>query len=140
MTDLLNKTKGPDRRNWEIGEKLGHVADYVRLSGGDFDLIEGHLQQYINYTRDLNAQHAVDPRGLLEQQRYSSDIHARVYGLHQVGVATDGLGTFLSVLSTSAFKWFLSACCAIYSSYVASARCFKIICYYLARTIRETTA
>ncbi|HEY2672312.1 MAG TPA: hypothetical protein VGJ07_18325 [Rugosimonospora sp.] len=89
LQDLLPLTKGADRRNWEIGTKLFHAADYYHLTK-DASLIEENEATYVGYLEDLIAQHAADPNHLLERQQYSSDIKSGVYGLHQIGVAHHG--------------------------------------------------
>lgn len=96
LQDLLPKSKGTDRRNWEIGEKLGHAADYYRLTG-DSSLITANLAAYASYAADLAAQHAGDPNHLLARQQYSSDVKGLVYGLHQIGTALFGLSDIVSV-------------------------------------------
>jgi hypothetical protein len=89
LQDLLPMTKGADRRNWEIGSKLYHAADYYHLTK-DASLIEENEATYVGYLEDLIAQHAADPNHLLARQQYSSDIKTGVYGLHQIGVAHHG--------------------------------------------------
>ena len=86
LQDLLPRTKGADRRNWEIGTKLSRAADYYHLTK-DASLIEENESTYVGYLEDLIAQNANDPNRLLERQQYSSDIKNGVYGLHQIGVA-----------------------------------------------------
>lgn len=89
LQDLLPLTKGVKRRNWEIGTKLFHAADYWYLTR-DASLLEKYEDQYVAYLEDLVAQNAADPNGLLERQQYSSDIPLGVYGLHQIGFAQRG--------------------------------------------------
>lgn len=89
LHDLLPLSKGPARRNWEIGSKLTRAADYYRLTK-DASLIEENESTYVGYLDDLIAQNAADPNHLLERQQYSSDIKDGVYGLHQIGVAHFG--------------------------------------------------
>lgn len=97
LQDLLPKSKGTTRRNWEIGEKLSHAADYYRLTG-DPSLIIENLEAYKAYAVDLAAQHTADSvNHLLERQQYSSDVPNKVYGLHQIGTALFGLQDMVSV-------------------------------------------
>jgi hypothetical protein len=96
LQDLLPKSKGITRRNWEIGEKLSHAADYYRLTS-DPSLIIENLKAYKDYAVDLATQHAADPNHLLEVQQYSSDVPNKVYGLHQIGTALFGLQNMVSV-------------------------------------------
>jgi hypothetical protein len=96
LQDLLPLSKGSNRRNWEIGEKLSHAADYYRLTG-DPSLIIDNLEAYKAYAVDLATQHAGDPNHLLERQQYSSDVKGLVYGLHQIATALFGLQNMVSV-------------------------------------------
>ncbi|SDO38463.1 hypothetical protein SAMN04487897_11339 [Paenibacillus sp. yr247] len=96
LQDLLPLSKGSTRRNWEIGEKLSHAADYYRLTG-DSSLIIENLAAYKAYAVDLATQHAGDPNHLLARQQYSSDVKGLVYGLHQIGTALFGLQNMVSV-------------------------------------------
>jgi hypothetical protein len=96
LKDLLPLSKGATRRNWEIGEKLSHAADYYRLTG-DPSLIIENLEAYKAYAVDLATQHAGDPNHLLARQQYSSDVKGLVYGLHQIGTALFGLQNMVSV-------------------------------------------
>jgi len=93
---LLPMSKGSNRRNWEIGEKLFHAANYYRTTH-DRTLIDANETAYEGYAADLQAQHDADPNNLLERQQYSSDIKHDVYGLHQIGVALEGLKSMVSV-------------------------------------------
>jgi hypothetical protein len=96
LNDLLPLSKGANRRNWEEGEKLKHAADYYRLTH-DAAFIQKNDPTYAAYAADFAAQVAADPNGLLEPQQYSSDIKHDVYGLHQIGVAEEGLKAILGV-------------------------------------------
>ena len=96
LQDLLPLSKGANRRNWEIGEKLWHAADYYELTH-DRSLIDANEAAYEAYAADLEAQHAADPNHLLERQQYSSDIKHDVYGLHQIGIALEGLKSMVTV-------------------------------------------
>lgn len=96
LDSLLPLTKGLNRRNWEEGEKLLHAADYYNLTH-DAAFIAQNEAAYERYAADFAAQHAADPNHLLERQQYSSDIKHDVYGLHQIGVALEGLKAILAV-------------------------------------------
>jgi hypothetical protein len=89
LKDLLPLSKARNRRNWEIGTKLYHAADYYHLTK-DTSLLTANEAIYTGYLEDLIAQHAADPNHLLEKQQYSSDIPTGVYGLHQIGQARRG--------------------------------------------------
>ena len=96
LDSLLPLSKGLNRRNWEEGEKLLHAADYYNLTQ-DAAFIANNDASYESYAADFAAQHAADPNHLLERQQYSSDIKHDVYGLHQIGVALEGLKAILGV-------------------------------------------
>ncbi|WP_127587402.1 hypothetical protein [Paenibacillus koleovorans] len=96
LQDLLTMSKGENRRNFEMGEKLSHAADYYRLTG-DSSMIDDNLDMYIAFADDLAEQHTSDPHRLLEAHRYSSDVTNVVYGLHQIGMALYGLQSMTAV-------------------------------------------
>ena len=96
LDSLLPLSKGANRRNWEEGEKLLHAADYYNLTH-DKAFIETNEAAYEAYMADFAAQNAADPNHLLERQQYSSDIKHDVYGLHQIGVALEGMKAILGV-------------------------------------------
>jgi hypothetical protein len=100
LQTLLGRSKGPRHRNWEMGEKLLRGADYYWLTR-DAGFIEANTPLYARYAADLARQQRRDPRGLLERQRYSSDIPQLVYGLHQISRALLGLKAIVSVWSTT---------------------------------------
>ncbi|RSS81119.1 hypothetical protein [Streptomyces sp. WAC06614] len=89
LADLLPLTKGRDRRNFEMGAKLLHAADYWHLTH-DTPFLLKNEPTYSAFLEDLIKQNAADPNNLLERQRYSSDIARTVYGLHQIGLAQRG--------------------------------------------------
>jgi len=93
---LLSKSKGRNWRNWEIGEKLLRAADYYWLTH-DKSFIDANTGVYARYAADLATQQRHDRRGLLDPQRYSSDIAHKVYGLHQVSRALLGLKAIVAV-------------------------------------------
>ncbi|MGH3385618.1 MAG: hypothetical protein ACRDO1_13645 [Nocardioidaceae bacterium] len=96
LVDLLPKSKAANRRNWEIGTKLFHAADYYRLTK-DRSFIDENEATHVRYLDDLVAQNAADPNHLLARQQYSSDIPLGVYGLHQIGVAQRGVQAIAEV-------------------------------------------
>lgn len=96
LTDLLPKSKGVDRRNWEMGEKLLRAADLYWLTR-DPAFVDRNTPVYAAYAEDIAAQQRNDPNGLLEKQRYSSDIPQDVYGLHQISRALYGLKAIVAV-------------------------------------------
>jgi hypothetical protein len=96
LQSLLPKSKGPNRRNWEQGEKLSHGAHYYHLTR-DAEFVAANTPTYRGYVDDFAAQRAADPNGLLSRQQYSSDIANNVYGVHQQTVAWRGLRDILEV-------------------------------------------
>ncbi|MEU9481914.1 hypothetical protein [Streptomyces sp. NPDC048191] len=89
LVDLLPLTKGRDRRNFEMGAKLLHAADYWHLTH-DTSFLQENDATYFRFLGNFIKQNTADPHGLLARQRYSSDIAELVYGLHQIGLAQRG--------------------------------------------------
>lgn len=96
LESLLARSKGPDRRNWEMGEKLLRAADYYWLTG-DASFIDANAPFHAGFAADLARQQRRDRNGLLERQRYSSDITRDVYGVHQISRALYGLKAIAAV-------------------------------------------
>ena len=129
LQDLLPKSKGANRRNWEIGTKLFHAADYYHLTK-DASLIQANEATYVGYLKDLIAQHAADPNHLLERQQYSSDIKNVVYGLHQIGVAHRGAQSIAEVWRilgrTDLADRYSAFAADLFDRYVAAARTSQV--------------
>lgn len=81
--------------NWKKGERLLAVAEYVRLSG-DRAFLERATPVLGGYVAALGRQIRAGG-GLLERERYSSDIPAAVYGLHSQAVVWAGLRAIAGV-------------------------------------------
>ncbi|HEY7690821.1 MAG TPA: hypothetical protein VH816_00630 [Gaiellaceae bacterium] len=76
--------------NWRSGEKLTAAALYFRLSGdrGYLDQATPKLSRVVDgLGRQISSGHG----GLLRRERYSSDVAARVYGLHAQAAVWQGL-------------------------------------------------
>ncbi len=82
---------------WRKGERLTAVAQYVRLSG-DRDYLDQAtpaLERLVDTLgRQIFRRHG---GGLLPPERYSSDVAARVYGLHSQAAVWQGLNALADV-------------------------------------------
>jgi hypothetical protein len=76
--------------NWKRGERLVAAAEIYRL-GGDAAFIRSVTPVLRRYVSALGRQIASRPSGLLDKERYSSDIADSVYGLHSQTVVWEGL-------------------------------------------------
>jgi hypothetical protein len=74
--------------SWKMGEKLLGSAQLVRL-GGDTAYLRHATPALRGYLGTLERK--LGPNGLLERERYSSDIPDAVYGLHGQAVVWQGL-------------------------------------------------
>jgi hypothetical protein len=74
--------------NWKMGEKLLASAVYYRLSR-DRSYVDAATPALRGYVDTLAAR--MGGNGLLERERYSSDIADSVYGLHSQAVVWQGL-------------------------------------------------
>jgi hypothetical protein len=76
--------------NWKMGARLMGFAQQARLSGDLSHVIRATptLRRYVRILgRQINSGHG----GLLERERYSSDVAESVYGLHSQAVVWQGL-------------------------------------------------
>ncbi len=88
---LTSLTRSPTPYpNWKLGQKLVGSALYYRLTR-DRSYIREVTPVLRAYVARLGSQLAASDRGLLERERYSSDIPDSVYGLHSQAVAWQGL-------------------------------------------------
>ncbi len=81
---------GGGTTNWRAGEKLTAAALYVRLSG-DRDYLDRATPMLTRIVDGLGRQIRSGHGGLLRRERYSSDVAARVYGLHAQAAVWQGL-------------------------------------------------
>ena len=76
--------------NWKMGQKLVGSALYYRLFR-DRAYVDKVTPVLVGYVGSLGRQIAASPRGILQRERYSSDIADSVYGLHSQAVVWQGL-------------------------------------------------
>jgi hypothetical protein len=76
--------------NWQMGQKLVGVALYYRLIR-DRAFVDEATPVLRRYVVDLSRQIRSTRSGILQRERYSSDIPARVYGLHSQAIVWEGL-------------------------------------------------
>jgi hypothetical protein len=115
LESLLPWSRGRST-NWEQGEKLAAGAAYYLLSG-DRAFLRRNTPTYSGYARDFSSRRAASANGLLDRQRYSGDITARVYGLHHQSRAWRGLRDM-------AYVWGLVGRKDLATRYQAEARAF----------------
>ena len=84
--------------NWKIGQKLVGSATYYRFTR-DRSYIRQVTPVLRGYVTQLGRQLDASRRGLLQRERYSSDIADSVYGLHSQAVAWQGLRSMGDVWS-----------------------------------------
>ena len=82
--------------NWKMGQKLVGSALYYRLFR-DRAYIERTTPALRRYVGTLGRQIRSNPRGILERERFSSDIKDSVYGLHSQAVVWQGLSSMAAV-------------------------------------------
>jgi hypothetical protein len=85
------------RSNWRMGEKLAATAHYYRLSGDLAYIAEATpaLKLLVRTLgRQITASHS---HGLLRPERFSSDVAAKVYGLHSQTAVWQGLRAMAGV-------------------------------------------
>ena len=76
--------------NWKMGARLVGTAEQARLSG-DRSLVTQATPVLRGYVRAIARQISSGRSGLLDRERYSSDVSERVYGLHSQAVVWQGL-------------------------------------------------
>jgi hypothetical protein len=76
--------------NWKMGARLVGTAEEARLSG-DRSLVPKATPVLRRYVRVLGRQIQSGRSGLLDRERFSSDVADRVYGLHSQAVVWQGL-------------------------------------------------
>ena len=83
-------------RNWKMGQKLVGSALYFRLyrDGAYIEQVTPILRAYMT---ELGGQIRASRRGILDRERFSSDIKDSVYGLHSQAVVWQGLRSMASV-------------------------------------------
>jgi hypothetical protein len=91
---------GGGTTNWRAGEKLTGAALYVRLSG-DREYLDQATPMLYRIVEALGRQIRSGHGGLLRRERYSSDVAARVYGLHAQAAVWQGLNAIADVWRAS---------------------------------------
>jgi hypothetical protein len=86
--------------NWKMGEKLLASAAYYRLFA-DRSYLDEATPVLRGYVAALGRQIDASSRGLLQRERYSSDIPDSVYGVHSQAVAWQGLRAMGQVWATT---------------------------------------
>jgi hypothetical protein len=129
LEELLVRSKGSNRRNFEIGEKLLRAADYYWLTR-DASFIHNNKRVHARYAADLARQQRINAHGLLVRQQYSSDVTHRVYGLHQISRALYGLKAIIAV-------WRRTGHADLAGSYTKAARALDAA---LQRAVKKSTA
>ena len=76
--------------NWKIAQKLVGSSLYYRLYQ-DRSYVQQATPVLRGYVAELGRQIAANPRGMLQRERFSSDIKDSVFGLHSQAVAWQGL-------------------------------------------------
>ena len=85
------------RSNWRMGEKLAATAHYYRLTGDREYVTETTptLKRLVALLgRQITRRHG---GGLLRRERFSSDVAAKVYGLHSQAAVWQGLHAMAGV-------------------------------------------
>jgi hypothetical protein len=82
--------------NWKIAQKLVGSALHYRLHRDRSYVVRATpvLQRYV---AELGRQISASPRGMLQRERFSSDIKDSVFGLHSQAVAWQGLSAMADV-------------------------------------------
>jgi hypothetical protein len=86
--------------NWKMGQKLVGSALYFRLYR-DRAYVDDATPVLRAYVDELQRQSRAGRRGLLQRERYSSDIPDSVYGLHTHAVVWQGLRSMADVWEES---------------------------------------
>ncbi|CAN5205031.1 hypothetical protein BH20ACT13_BH20ACT13_15850 [soil metagenome] len=95
--------------NWRMGARLVGFAHYARVSGDRAAIIRATpaLRAYVNR---LGRQIRSNRKGLLNRERYSSDVSASVYGLHSQAVAWQGLRSMGQVWQETGYTKLAATC------------------------------
>jgi hypothetical protein len=101
-TSLRKKRSLPTTRvirrstNWRMGARLVGFAHYALLSGDTAEIARA-TPALRRYVQRLGRQIRSNRNGLLNRERYSSDVSASVYGLHAQAVVWQGLRSMARV-------------------------------------------
>ncbi|HSJ94241.1 MAG TPA: hypothetical protein VK896_09425 [Gaiellaceae bacterium] len=100
--------------NWRMGSRLVGFASYARLTG-DLGEIRRATPDLRRYVRRLGRQIDASATGLLWRERFSSDISARVYGLHSQAVVWQGLRSMSDVWHEAGYPKLARECARLAS-------------------------
>ena len=95
--------------NWKIGQKLVGTSLYFRLTR-DRAYIREMTPALADYVTRLRRQLDAGEHGLMQRERYSSDIPDSVYGLHSQAVAWQGLRWMASVWEETGQRTLVARC------------------------------
>ena len=98
--------------NWKMGEKLVASALYYRLFA-DRSYVDRVTPVLSGYVDALGRQLAASARGILQRERYSSDIPDSVYGFHSQAVAWQGLRAMGQVWAATGNRALAARCRAL---------------------------
>jgi hypothetical protein len=86
--------------NWRMGELMIASARYYQLTG-DRAFLNWVTRRADWFMTVFGRQMRADPHGLLRQERFSSDIATRVYGLHAQASVWQGLNAMATVWAST---------------------------------------
>jgi hypothetical protein len=121
ILDRSLTTRPTPYANWKRGQRLLGVAEHVRRVGDRAYVAEVTpvLRPYVHaFARQVHA----SPHGLLDRERYSSDIPDRVLGLHSQAVAWQGLRAIAGVWSETGERRAATAALAVTATLEAGLR------------------
>jgi hypothetical protein len=95
--------------NWKMGARLVGTAQQALLTG-DRSLVLRATPVLRRYVRVLGRQISSSRLGLLGRERFSSDVAARVYGLHSQAVVWQGLRTMGQVWAENGQRALATKC------------------------------
>jgi hypothetical protein len=95
--------------NWKIAQKLVGSALHYRLYR-DRSYVTQATPVLRGYMAELGRQIAAHPRGMLQRERFSSDIKDSVFGLHSQAVAWQGLLGMARVWRETGYASLASRC------------------------------
>jgi pimeloyl-ACP methyl ester carboxylesterase len=98
--------------NWKLGKRLVGSALHYRLTR-DRDYIEGATPTLRRYVDELGRQIGAGDTGLLDRERYSSDIPDEVLGLHSQATVWQGLWAMSRVWAETGNRELARRCAAL---------------------------
>jgi hypothetical protein len=95
--------------NWRMGARLVGFAHYARLSGDQAEIARATPRLRASVER-FGRQIRASRKGLLQRERYSSDVSASVYGLHSQAVVWQGLRAMGQVWGEAGYEHLARNC------------------------------